>query len=625
VTCTNPEEGTVESNIDESFSLPKDSISYELFRVGMGYGFNILKNGKVYIHQPIIPTWTGFHVFPTIDAADAMASLITKKMTSNNFRFLLEKPEVDEEMKIFFTSGNHMDSIDEIKLNQFLPYADSLKTSISLAGAPVDALRDLPVKRKWRLRGIVPFGARTGAISFTANDCIYIGAGEFKDLKARDLWCYNPVSDSWTCMAEFPGERRMSGVGFSLYDNGYWSLGTGQMMEKATAFFNDLYEYITSENVWVKKDDFPGSPRVDAASFVVHNRAYLGLGYATDYRADIYEYDPVREKKWRRIADFAGGPISSPIGIGVSNSGFIIAGDRLSNSQRFVYEYLPSEDKWQKKKDFPADTRYNLSGCIIDSNIFLAGGGGQSGELRFRDFYTFNVLKNEWVPAEDYPISKNGITKGAGGNVKGRVYLGTGHNGKYLNDWNEFEYYFSVRPTPGEYNETCSYPLQYNGQWELFQECSSDDCFAGVEIKSNQALGNFYYSSRYVQDLRTIMLKSADRNKLLVFPRNFSIRTEREPREPVSLRLFFTKKELEKAFADCNKKTGEVNSRDKLQILQCIEKNPDTDPTNNSFQKNAYSLIKPQWYSYGFDGETIVAEFPVTSLHSEFYLVVQAR
>jgi hypothetical protein len=91
------------------------------------------------------------------------------------------------------------------------------------------------------------------------------------------------------------------------------------------------------------------------------------------------------------------------------------------------------------------------------------------------------------------------------------------------------------------------------------------------------------------------------------------------------LLLFFTKKELEKAFADCNKKTGEINSCDKLQILQCTEKNPDTDPTNNSFQKNAYSLIKPQWYSYGFDGETIVAEFPVTSLHSEFYLVVQAR
>jgi len=103
------------------------------------------------------------------------------------------------------------------------------------------------------------------------------------------------------------------------------------------------------------------------------------------------------------------------------------------------------------------------------------------------------------------------------------------------------------------------------------------------------------------------------------------LQADKQPQKPVFLRLFFTKNELEKALSDCNQKAGIIKDLDDVQVLQCNETNPDTYPSNNSFQENTYSFIKPQWYSYGFNCETMVAEFPVTSLNSEFYLAISTH
>src|ERR1035437_8820750 len=121
----------------------------------------------------------------------------------------------------------------------------------------------------------------------------------------------------------------------------------------------------------------------------------------------------------------------------------------------------------------------------------------------------------------------------------------------------------------------------YNGQWELFQECSSDDCYEGAELKSSEQLGNFYYSSRFVDSMRSIPLNAESGKNILLFPRNFSIKTDKQPKHPVSFRLFFTKKELEKALSNSNQKGGIVNTLDDVRVLQCNEKNIDTDPSNN--------------------------------------------
>jgi len=621
LSCDRLQEKHIASDKAEDTSLRKDVIVYQLFDCANGYGFNILKNGKIYIHQPFVPTWDGLQTFKSKVLAEKVASYIALKLRTNNFRFLLEKPEIDSLMKTQINIKIDVQTPGKSEGEMVFQPADGISKHNNTSIKP---LEKPPLKFRWRELGIVPFGKRGGGMSFSIGNNIFIGGGENKDLSASDFWSYYTVGDYWTCLAEIPSGRRISGIAFSIADKGYLGLGAPRG-GNSNSFNNDFYQYDPQKNSWTKKRSFPGRARVDATAFVIADKGYAGLGYNEDYFADIYEYDPLNDS-WERIADFPGGPISASVGISTHTKGFIVCGDRVPNNRRFNYEYVSQKNKWQKKMDIPGKARYFAAGYAIDDEKFIVGcGGTDGGEARFRDFYLYNVDKNSWSQIPDYPVSNLGNSRPCGGSSNGKIFLGTGYNGSFLNDWNVFEYYYNVRTDIGDYNEATSYPLKYNGQWQLFQECNRDNCFAGVELKSSQQLGNFGYSSLYAKKPRTILLKEEPGKKIFLFPRNFAIKTDNQPTAPVSLRLFFTKDELETALNDYNKKTGLINTFNDLQILQCTEKNPDTDPFNNSLQKNTYSLIKPHWYSYGYNGETLVAEFPVTSLHSEFYLVLSSK
>jgi hypothetical protein len=392
------------------------------------------------------------------------------------------------------------------------------------------------------------------------------------------------------------------------------------------SFKRDFYEYDPEQNKWFEKKSFPGSPRVDAASFTIIDKGYAGLGFDGVYKKDFYKYDPSRDK-WERILDFAGGAVSASIGISSRSKGFIVGGDSRSDNKRFVFEYIPDADKWQKKKDFPGYARYFLSGCDIDTNLFIAGAGGaEGGAMRFRDFFLYDILKDEWSNIPDYPVSKEGITRMCFGNVNGKIFMGTGNNGLFFNNWNMYEYYYSVRGDSGVYDETVCYPLKYNNTWELYQECIGGNCYAGVQIKTPENLNNFCYKSLVAKSYQEISIKSKiqkNPSRFILLPRSFAISTDKRPSKEVGMRLYFTREEIENLVARYVKISGKEFSLDKIKILQYNEKDFDLLPLNNKTDLSYYNIIPPQLFSYGFQQQTIVASFKMNTLQSELYLAMQ--
>ncbi len=603
-----------------------DSISYRLFLTqNHTYGFDIVVNGKVFIHQPVIPGREGLNGFKTASAAEAEARLINSKLKSNNYKFLITEYETDSLIK---ATGNVLpasyvmkepDSTDS-ELFSFLPAQQKNNSLIS----KLSLLQYAPVKNLWRSKGIVPFGHRAGALSFSIGNFVFIGGGELTDETINDFWCYNGLSDSWTCLAEFPGERRNGAIAFSVRGNGYWGLGQRKGVG-FRSYLKDLYEYQPAKNKWFKKRDFAGTQRIDAVAFAINFKAYVGLGFDGEYKADIYQYDPLKDS-WLQIAPFAGGPVSASLSVSNFTKGFVIAGDAWANNQKFVYEYLPATNQWQRKNDLPAGARFYLYGNSIDTNLLIAGGGVASGgETQYCDFYLFNTTENIWVRIPDYLVSKIGTVKAATGTADGKVFIGTGNNGNSLNDWNVYEYYFSVRKDTGAYDETVCYPLPYKGNWELYQECMDDDCYAGAEIKSSENLGKFCYSSRLTNSHIELSLKDdtgKNTAKFILLPRWFDISAEKISAKQIGLRLFFTWEEIENLADYYEVNTGKTFSLDKIKILQYNGKQTDLISTNNETDVNNYKIISPQLFSYGFQGETIVVEFNVVALHSEFYLAI---
>jgi hypothetical protein len=118
---------------------------------------------------------------------------------------------------------------------------------------------------------------------------------------------YNPAANSWSQKADFGWLGMSYCTGFTIGNKGYLING------KFTLFSGDIYaalfrEYDPVTDTWTSKAPFPGNPRVSTNLFVISGYAYAGGGSGkvsgsnVEYK-DFYKYDPVVDT-WASIPDF---------------------------------------------------------------------------------------------------------------------------------------------------------------------------------------------------------------------------------------------------------------------------------------------------------------------------------
>ncbi len=152
--------------------------------------------------------------------------------------------------------------------------------------------------------------------------------------------------------------------------------------------------------------------------------------------------------------------------------------------------------------------------------------------------------------------------------------------------------YITVRKDTGLYDETACYPLKYTGTWEFYQECTTANCYMGAQFKILENLGNLCYSSLFDTQKNIEIKNSRGQNKsIYLFPRNFAIRTEKQPDKAIYLRLFFSKEEIEKGLQNYNIQTGNHFLLQDILVLQYNDKDAVINPYNNIFEQKKYSLI----------------------------------
>ena len=124
--------------------------------------------------------------------------------------------------------------------------------------------------------------------SFTIADHAYVGFGATEDVYKRDLFRYNPGSNTWTPMPDLPGNVRGGASTFVLQDKGYICGGyDGGLLD-------DLWEFDPVANAWNIRAYFGGSERRNAVAFSINNSfAVVGLGKGySGKKESIYRYFP---------------------------------------------------------------------------------------------------------------------------------------------------------------------------------------------------------------------------------------------------------------------------------------------------------------------------------------------
>jgi hypothetical protein len=72
---------------------PQKGIYYNVFKTGNGYGYDVLMNGQIIIHQPFVPGKSGINGFKTEDEAGADAESVIELIKSGEHPLIGQKKE----------------------------------------------------------------------------------------------------------------------------------------------------------------------------------------------------------------------------------------------------------------------------------------------------------------------------------------------------------------------------------------------------------------------------------------------------------------------------------------------------------------------------------------------------
>ncbi len=152
---------------------------------------------------------------------------------------------------------------------------------------------------------------------------------------------------------------------------------------------------------WIKRSEFEGSQRTNAASFVIGDFAYIGGGYDGTARLnDFWKFDPTGNGSWRQVADFTGTARSNAVGFAVGNVGYITTGNDGNVKLKDNWAYDATANAWTKKGDFPGAARYDAVAFAINGKGYITTGYGDNtsgGSSNLKDIWEYNPAGDAWT------------------------------------------------------------------------------------------------------------------------------------------------------------------------------------------------------------------------------------
>jgi N-acetylneuraminic acid mutarotase len=202
----------------------------------------------------------------------------------------------------------------------------------------------------------------------------------------KDFWEYNPVTNSWTQKADYPGNGGAGvyyATAFVLDFKGYVVGGkVGSQL-----LTDEVWEYKPFNNTWVQRSNFPGGNRYQMTSFAVAGKAYVGLGADQNtYRDEIWEFN-AGNGVWTQKTDFAGGDRGQVVSFTIGERGFVCTG-KDGGLKSDLWEYNPYSDAWTARASYGGSARCGAAGFVCYGKAYVGTGDGYSGKKESMWEYT---------------------------------------------------------------------------------------------------------------------------------------------------------------------------------------------------------------------------------------------
>jgi N-acetylneuraminic acid mutarotase len=219
----------------------------------------------------------------------------------------------------------------------------------------------------------------------------------------------NIYPDEFSGVSFTTNQGRAYAIGFSIGNKGY--MGLGYLLDRLSnvtkeAYFKGIREYDPLTDSWTRKANFPGIGLKNAFVFTVGSKAYVGTGGSVNLDADssgilsnqFWEFNPIANT-WTQKADFGGGQRTDAFAFSIGNKGYVGSGN-LGLSD--FWEYDVASDTWQQKKNLPSPRRSEAIGFALNGKGYLGLGLGSTNNtsnsiVLLNDFWQYDPDKENPV------------------------------------------------------------------------------------------------------------------------------------------------------------------------------------------------------------------------------------
>ncbi len=204
---------------------------------------------------------------------------------------------------------------------------------------------------------------------------------------------------------------------------------------------SDFWEYDLTEQVWTRKRDIPGDPRVGAIAFAHEGYGYMGMGWNLDgifqkTPNDLYRYDPASDT-WEQIA--VPGNIRGRMGaitfvidndVYIGGGGGAISSGLGTEGLNDFYKFTPGAGAWERKRDFGGGSRIFPVSFALDNKGYAGLGDTLSGNgifLNFdagNDFWSYDPQTDQWTEKTAFPGGSRTFSYGF--QIGNKGYVGSG-------------------------------------------------------------------------------------------------------------------------------------------------------------------------------------------------------
>jgi N-acetylneuraminic acid mutarotase len=311
--------------------------------------------------------------------------------------------------------------------------------------------------QEWEQRASLPGVARHHPVTFSLDGKGYVVTGGSATGRLRDFYQYDPVTDDWTQLRDFPGGSRSFAYGTTYNGKAYMGFGTQSQGNNFNGL-NDWWSYDPDTNIWEPLADCRCTGRAHPAMVAVDGKIFVGMGndgFGADLN-DWWEYD-IATDDWSQKPDLPGSIRHHPYYFAIDGYAYVGFGHHSVDIFNDMYRYDPATEEWDRMADLPAEgrvagTQFSYGG----HGYLLSGDGDDHSFMDTGEFWQYDPVTDSWTDLPPHP----GISRWAPGSflIDNVVYFVAGETTGLERDMWAYELPLMVNTTEATKSEVSISP-----------------------------------------------------------------------------------------------------------------------------------------------------------------------